>query len=367
MNKKSEVRAVVLAAGAGTRLDPLTRRVPKPLVAVANRPVMEYTLRLLKRHGINKVAANLFHLAELIPAYFDNLKGLDITINYVKEEKLSGDAGGVRACRKFLDGGTFVVIMGDVITDVDLSSLIERHRKSKAIVTIALKQVEDVKHFGVVALDEKGFVKAFQEKPQAEEAISNLASTGIYICEPEIFKHIPQDGQFGFGHNLFPKLLELGLPIQGVEVNCYWSDIGTIPAYRQACFDAISGKVELDLPGEVLDAKSELHGVKIEGDGHLLLGRNVVLGEGIVVKGNVVVGDNCMIGSGAKLEDSIVWSDSTLAANSVIKRAVVADGCHLRSFSRWADVVIAESLPGAPTAKTPRILGRSKSKRAFAS
>ena len=181
---KDATKALVLAAGVGTRLDPLTKSVPKPLVPVANRPVMEHVLRLLKRHGVNEVAANLHYMADKMPEYFNGVKDLGQKLHFVHEKELSGDAGGMRACKKFLKDSTFVVLMGDIITDIDITYIVQKHKRSGAIASIALKTVEDVQHFGVAKLDRDGRIIQFQEKPKLEEAISNLASTGIYVFEP---------------------------------------------------------------------------------------------------------------------------------------------------------------------------------------
>ncbi len=361
----ARVKAVVLAAGAGSRLAPLTSKIPKPMAPIANMPTIEHVLRLLKRHNINEVSANLHHFPDSIPNHFKKLADLDMSINYVVERALSGDAGGVRACRSFLGNDTFVVVMGDVITDIDISYLVAKHKSSGAIATIGLKEVKDVTQFGVVALDEKGFITAFQEKPKAEEAISNLASTGIYVLEPEVFDYFPSTGEFSFGKQLFKKLLETGAPLQGVQVDGYWSDIGTIPSYLRTSFDVLQGKVDLHLNQQILKKDSQIQN-DIQIDGTLLLGNGVVLGHGIKIKGNVIIGDNCMIGSGVILEDSIVWPGSTIAKDSLLRRTIVADNCHLRSFSRYIDTTIVE-LAHTSTNATPRILGRSKNKASLAS
>ncbi|MBX9721511.1 MAG: NDP-sugar synthase [Candidatus Obscuribacterales bacterium] len=363
--EKNGVKAVVLAAGAGSRLAPLTGKIPKPLAPIANLPTMEHVLRLLKKHNISEVSANLHHFPESIPNYFDKVRDLDMPINYVVEESLSGDAGGVRACKCFLSQDTFVVVMGDVITDIDISYLVAEHKRKGAIASIGLKQVEDVTQFGVVALDDNGFITAFQEKPKAAEAISNLASTGIYVLEPEVFNYFPETGEFSFGKQLFKKLLEIGAPLLGVEVDGYWSDIGTIPSYLKTSFDAIQGKVDLKLPQAVLTKESAAE-MGIECDGKLLLGSGVVLGQGIKIKGNAIIGNNCMIGSGVTLDNSIIWNGSTIAKDSMMVRSIVAENCHLRSYSRYFDSTIVE-LAQSNSNAVPRILGRAKSKTSLAS
>ena len=242
------MKAMVLAAGAGTRLDPLTLQLPKPLVPVVNIPVIDHTLNLLKRHGFDNVWANLHHLPDLMANHFEK-NNLPVKVNYLIEDELSGDAGGVRACRKNLDDSTLLVIMGDLLTNADLSYVVEQHKKNNSLATIALKAVEDVSQFGVAVIDKNGRIKEFQEKPAPKEAKSNLASTGIYILEPAVFDHMPITGNYGFGKQLFPDLVNKGLPVLGVEINSYWSDVGTFEQYRRANFDALDKKIELALPG----------------------------------------------------------------------------------------------------------------------
>ncbi|MBX9688091.1 MAG: nucleotidyltransferase family protein, partial [Candidatus Obscuribacterales bacterium] len=168
------MKAMVLAAGVGSRLDPLTSQVPKPLVPVANRPVMEHILRLLKKHGFEDVVSNLHYLPEKIRAYFADGRALGLNIDFRLESELSGDAGGVRACRDFFGQDTFIVLMGDLLTDADLSRIYAEHKRKGALATIATKQVADVSQFGVILADEDGFIRGFQEKPKAQEALSNF-------------------------------------------------------------------------------------------------------------------------------------------------------------------------------------------------
>lgn len=318
MNNDCHVRAMILAAGAGSRLDPLTKLLPKPLVPIGNRPVMEHVLRLLQKHGINEVAANLYHLAEKIPpslSFYD--------VHYVTEPALSGDAGGLRACKSFFEAGTFVVLMGDIVTDINLTDLIKEHKRSGAIATIALQEVENVEQFGIVELDQDGFITGFKEKPKASETNSRLASIGIYVFEPEIFEHIPESGIYMFGKQLFPKLLQKGLPINGVRLEGYWSDIGTLESYKRTTFDALDGLIHSGLGTKSGSSLDLARGVQRSVSGALLVGKNVTIGPNVEFIGHVVIGDNCTIESGACLIDSMVWSDSTVGAGSYVYDCVL--------------------------------------------
>jgi NDP-sugar pyrophosphorylase family protein len=341
-----ELKAMVLAAGVGSRLDPLTRQVVKPLVPFVNRPVMEHILALLKRHNISEVISNLHHLPDQIPAYFGNGESTGMNILFRKEEKLSGDAGGVRFCRDFLGDGTFLVIMGDLITDADLSYVVEQHRAKGAIATIALQRVADVRHFGVAVLDNDCFIKGFQEKPKPEEAISDLASTGIYVLEPEVFEYIPKTGEFGFGRQLFPSLVQKGLPVLGVQVFGYWSDIGTIENYRASSFDALNGLIDLELPGTPFENGWLGEGSKIaedcQIDGMVMIGKNCVVESGVQLRGHVIIGDDCKVEKGTRIEESIIWSGCSIGAGSDIRETVIGCGCAVPPRTSYTNHVTIE-------------------------
>ncbi len=328
---KSYLKAMVLAAGVGTRLDPLTAQLPKPLVPIANKPVMEYILRLLADHGFTQIAVNLHHLPELIENHFGDGSAFDVKLNYLLEIYLSGDAGGVRACREFLQEDTFLVIMGDLLTNVDLSYLLAQHKKKGALATIALKPVEDVSQFGVAVLDENGWIKEFQEKPARHEVRSNLVSTGIYIFEPDVFHFIPKGGPYGFGKQLFPELVKQQKPVLGVPIEDYWSDVGTFDQYRQANFDALSGKIDTNLTG-----------VQTLPDGQLLLGNNSVVKPGAKISGSVIIGNDCVVEEGAVIEDTIIWSGSHIGSRAQIKKSVIGLASHIESGKELNEVAFAK-------------------------
>jgi mannose-1-phosphate guanylyltransferase/phosphomannomutase len=325
------MKAVVLAAGVGSRLDPLTTQMPKPMVPVANRPVMEHILNLLKRHGVKQVYSNLHHLPEKLVEYFGDGSRLGFNIHFYTEPVLTGDAGGVRAMKQNLMDDTFIVLMGDLMTDADIASIVAAHRKKGALATIGLKRVDDVTQFGVAMLNKEGFITGFQEKPAQHEALSDLASTGIYVLEPEVFKHIPDEGTYGFGRQLFPSLLQKGLPVLGYEIHGYWSDVGTIKQYKQANFDALDGTIALDIDGRKTAYGWMGEGSSIAPDckikGTLLLGKNSRIAGGVTINGRVVIGDNCVIEEGAVLEDTVIWSDCHVEPNAKVKNCVIGCNC----------------------------------------
>lgn len=350
------MKAMVLAAGVGSRLDPLTSQVPKPLVPIANTPVMEHILSLLAKHGFTDVAANLHYLPNKITKYFDDsrLNKLNLKMHFNLEETLTGDAGGVRSCRQFLSDGTFIVLMGDLLTDADLTHIITEHKRKKALATIGIKKVEDVSHFGVVLTDKDGFITGFQEKPQPHEALSNLASTGIYILEPEVFNHMPQEGTFGFGRQLFPKLVESGLPVLGVEILSYWSDVGTIEQYRNSNFDVLEGKVDIPLTGQKIEKRNGLtlwlsEGATYEDDslfnGKIMLGKDCKIGPGVQLNGRVIIGDNVEVEAGAQIEDSVIWSNARIQSKASLCDCIIGSDCVVQNGSKFIEVARVAHVP----------------------
>ncbi|MBX9691423.1 MAG: NDP-sugar synthase [Cyanobacteria bacterium] len=330
------MKAMVLAAGVGSRLDPLTSLIPKPLVPVANVPIMDHIIHLLARHGFNDLIANLHYKSEMIlDRYYDAGKfGVSLTFKY--EEELTGDAGGVRACKDFFGDETFIVLMGDLLTDCDLTRLLSEHKAKNAIATIAVKKVPDVEHFGVVLQNKDGFITGFQEKPKKEEALSNMASAGIYVLEPKLFDIIPTTGTYGFGRQLFPLLVEKGEPLLAVDIDTYWSDIGTISQYRQSNLDVLQGKIDLPFAGTAVregvwtcEGANMADNVTI--NGKLLLGRNSSIGAGTQIHGSVVIGDNCKIAENVVLRNSVIWSESEIGRGATISDSVIGLNSHIPS------------------------------------
>jgi NDP-sugar pyrophosphorylase family protein len=310
---------------------------------------MQHLLMLLKRHEFADVCANVHYLPDQIKNYFGDGSRLGINLHFLEEKELTGDAGGVRACRDFLSGTTFVVLMGDLLTDADLTAIIAQHKKKKALASIGLKRVKDVSHFGIAVLNKEGLITAFQEKPQPEEAKSDLASTGIYILEPEVFKYIPEKGSYGFGRQLFPALVEKGFPVLGVEIDGYWSDVGTLAQYRQANFDALADLVHLDVPGHVKMSPDHPNqkvwleeGAIIEPnaviDGPALIGKNSVIHSGAHLSGSVVIGENCVIHEGAKIQNSILWAGAKVKSKAEITDTILGKDVQIEAGKVYTGV-----------------------------
>ena len=333
-----DVKAMIMAAGVGSRLEPLTKSVPKPLVPVANKPVMDILFENLSELGIKDVICNTYYLAEqIIDRYKSN--DLGINFNYVKEETLSGTAGGVKKCQYFFDkDSTFVVLSADGLSNADLKHGIEVHKKSGAIATIGIKQIpmEDVQHFGVVVTDEKGFITEFQEKPTVEEAKSNFINTGIYIFDYKIFDYIPENTFYDFAKNVFPKLL-VEHAINTFEVKEYWSDIGTIAQYIQSMQDLFDGKCYFK------------HAPIIrQNNGAYIADYSSKISDSTIFRGNSTIGRNCTIGKNCEIENCIIWDNVEIADGVKLSECVIASNCvietNLTSQIVGANEIIAQKV-----------------------
>src|ERR1700677_44724 len=242
------MKGVLMAGGEGSRLRPLTSRRPKPLAPVAGKPVMEHIIALLRRHGITEIVATLHYLADEVESYFDSGADFGVTMEYVVEDTPLGTAGAVKMADKLLAGETFIVISGDALTDIDLTALIEHHKREENDVTIALQRVTNPLEFGVVVTDENGRITRFLENPSWGEVFSDTINTGIYVLEPEVFAYMEPGKNYDFSKDIFPLLLRDGKRLGGHVISDYWADVGNLQQYQQANYDALSGAVRTERP-----------------------------------------------------------------------------------------------------------------------
>src|SRR5687767_2106614 len=238
-----------MAGGEGTRLRPLTSNQPKPMMPIANRPMMEHIVELLKEHGFEDIVVTVAFLANTIRNYFGDGSEFGVRMVYATEETPLGTAGSVRNAMDELRDERFLVISGDVLTDVDLSAIVRFHEEKGALATIGLKSMENPLEFGIVITDESGRIERFLEKPTWGQVFSDTINTGIYVLEPEIFESIPEGVAVDFSGEVFPQLLEAGEPLYGYVAEGYWEDVGTLEAYVRAHQDVVDRKVEVDVPG----------------------------------------------------------------------------------------------------------------------
>ena len=312
------MRGMILAGGLSTRLYPLTLDVPKPLVPVVDRPVVDHIIDYLASHGVDDIVINVHYFAEAIESYIGDGGKWSVAIAYLHEPQLMGSAGAVKQVEaRFKD--TFVVIGCDDVTDVDLSAAVRFHRQNRAEATIVLAEADDVSQFGVVVVDDDGRILEFQEKPSPGTERSKLVNTGIYIFEPALLARIPADTFFDFGKQVFPGLLAAGARFYGMRQSAYWCDIGTPREYRRGHFDALQGRVRLrPRDGAVVD-------------------KGVLLGPGSFVDPTARVIAPACIGAGARVEAgaiverSILWDNVVVEAGAVVRDAVLGEGSRVMS------------------------------------
>ena len=322
------LKAYVMAAGLGTRLYPLTGRTSKPMVPILNRPVMEHLLHLLRRHGVTEMAANLHYHPDKIRNYFGDGSAFGVELRYNLEHLLLGTAGGASAFRDFFAGDTFVVVSGDGLTDIDLSAFIAAHRENGGIATLAVKQVDDPSLYGVVVHDDAGRIVAFQEKPPASEALSDLCNCGIYAFEPAIFDYVAPDSFVDWAKDVFPALLAADAPFHCWRLETYWNDVGNIEQYRIGNFDALHGRVSVQVPGREIAPRVWVgQGTDIEEDVRIeppvLLGAGCLVEAGAELIGPLIIGDGCVVERGAVLEGVIHWDGAKAGQNSHLAGSIL--------------------------------------------
>ena len=337
------MKAMILAAGKGTRVQPITHTIPKPMIPILQKPVMEFLLELLRQHGFTEVMVNVSHLAEEIENYFRDGQRFGVEIAYsfegrIEDGELIGDAlgsaGGLKKIQnfqKFFDD-TFVVLCGDALIDLNLSEAVRKHRQSGALATIITKRVpkEKVSSYGVVVTDDDGRVKAFQEKPGVEEALSDEINTGIYLFEPEIFEHIPDGVSYDIGSQLFPKLVEKGLPFYALPMDFEWVDIGKVPDYWHAIRSVLQGDIrQVSIPGKQVrpgiytGLNMAANWDKIEVEGPVYVGGMTKIEDGARIIGPAMIGPSCHICAGATIDNSIIFDYSRIGAGVTLAEKLV--------------------------------------------
>ena len=304
------MKAMLLAAGRGTGLRPLTDAMPKPMVPVLDRPLMAHVVDLCRRQGFGELIANLHYLPDAIRGHFGD------ALEYRYEEALLGTAGGVRNARDFFGDEPIVVISGGVLTDVDLTKLVERHRSTGGVATLTVKQVDDAREHGFVLHGADGRVSAFQENPHPDEALSNLRNCGIYCFDRAIFDYFPDSEFVDWANDVFPILLENDVPFYVHEIDGYWNDVGSPAALRAGTFDALTGAVQIEVPESApLPGDADV-------DGDVWIGQDCRLGSRVSLIGPVVIGQRATIGDRVALRDSIVLSGTDVADDQVVIGAI---------------------------------------------
>jgi len=353
------LKAMVLAAGKGTRLFPLTGEIPKPMAPVVGKPIIQHIFELLAQTGLEEVHVNVHYLADIILGAYANTTSVDgMKVCMTREEELMGTAGSVKRIAERFDD-TFVVIMGDALTDVDVREVVAFHKERGALATLALMRVEDTSQYGVVELDHGQNIVSFQEKPHPNEAISNLANTGIYVLEPEVLTYIPENTVFDFAKDVFPLLIESGEKLAGYEGSFYWSDVGTLEAYRTAQHDALSGKVRLKIPGEQyaeglwIERGAQIHPTAAI-KGRVVFRQDAVIGREVTLIGDVTVGSECWVRSGATIKESILLPGSYVGDGAYLEGCIVGHGYDVRAGEQIRGGALIRQTASGSTAQRNR-------------
>ncbi len=366
------MKAMILAAGKGTRVRPLTNEMPKPMIPIIGKPVMEYLIEELERHGFDEIMINVSHLPEKIESYFGNGERLGVEIGYSFEGHIEdgeiqseavGSAGGIKRIQEF--GGffddTFLVVCGDALIDLDLTRAVREHWKSGAVASICTLSVEPqaVSDYGVVVSDETGQITSFQEKPSIDDALSNQVNTGIYIFEPQVLDLIPTGQTYDIGSDLFPKIVKKGLKFQAINIPFNWIDIGRISDYWNANQKIMNGELRtIPMPGKQvkpgvwvgLNTHVDWDNCDIQGPVYIGSGTRVEAGATIV--GPTWIGHGCHIRGSAKISKSIIFEYTRIGSASVVENSVAfgrffvdKDGQSFESESMHLDWVTDSRIP----------------------
>ena len=330
------MKAIIMAGGFGTRLRPLTMNIPKPMVPVVNKPMMEHIVRLLKDNGFDNLLVMLYYEPEIIINHFGDGTAFGVAIEYLRPQADLGTAGCIKFAERRLDD-TFLVISGDLLTDFSLKSVLTAHRKKKAMATLVLTRVANPLEYGVVIVNDDNRIQRFLEKPSWGEVFSDTINTGIYMLEPSVLKYIPEGRSFDFSKNLFPLLLSKEEPMYGHIAKGYWRDVGDLSEYRQAHYDVLEERINIELAGKHhrwppegeawIGNKTKID-PKAICEGRVLIGEDCVIEEGVRLT-NCVLGPRSVVHAGAELNGCVMWSDVEVGVEARITEAVVCARCKI--------------------------------------
>jgi mannose-1-phosphate guanylyltransferase/phosphomannomutase len=324
------MKAVILAGGEGTRLRPLTSNQPKPMMPLVNKPMLEHVVTLLAQHGFDDIVVTVAYLANQIRNYFGDGSDFGVRMRYATDESPLGTAGSVRNASEELED-TFLVVSGDVLTDIDLTELVKAHRESEAAASIALKRVDDPLEFGIVITRPDGSIERFLEKPTWGQVFSDTINTGIYVLEPSILELIPEGEVVDFAGDVFPQALARGMKLYGHIAEGYWEDVGTTEAYLRAHADVLDGRVHVEIGGFQL------------GDG-VWLGEGAEVDPDARVEGPVVIGDNSRIEAGARVSQyTVLGTDVVVKSDAFLERSICHDHVYVGRSARLRGATVGRS------------------------
>ncbi|WUH95113.1 mannose-1-phosphate guanyltransferase [Streptomyces sp. NBC_00433] len=336
------MKAVVMAGGEGTRLRPMTSSMPKPLLPVVNRPIMQHVLTLLKRHGLTETVVTVQFLASLVKNYFGDGEEFGMELSYANEEKPLGTAGSVKNAEDALKDDSFLVISGDALTDFDLTELIAFHKQKGGLVTVCLTRVPNPLEFGITIVDDEGRVERFLEKPTWGQVFSDTVNTGIYVMEPEVFNYVEADVPVDWSGDVFPQLMKEGKPIYGFIAEGYWEDVGTHESYVKAQADVLEGKVDVDIDGfEIAPGVWVAEGAEVHPDailrGPLFIGDYAKVEAGAEIREHSVIGSNVVVKSGAFLHKAVVHDNVYIGPQTNLRGCVIGKNTDVMRAARIDD------------------------------
>lgn len=327
------MKALFLAGGIGTRLKPLTDNLPKPMVPMMVKPLLERNMLKLKDSGVDEIIISTCYKPQKFEEYFDDGSKFGIKIQYICEDTPLGTGGAIKNTQSFFDE-TFIVFNSDILSNINITDMIKFHKQKSAAVTIAVTQVENPSAYGVIEYNQNCYAESFTEKPKMSEIKSNYINAGIYIFEPYVLKEIPSCRVVSVERETYPLLLQKGYPIAVYKSNAYWMDIGTLEKYTEAHRDILSGKCQLpEYKAGNQNTYISLNtmvqpSVKIISP--VYIGENVKIGTFSTIGPNAVIGNNCRVGTGCLIENSILWDHVKVESGSVVADTILTSNCSLK-------------------------------------
>jgi mannose-1-phosphate guanylyltransferase len=346
-NKLQNIKAVILVGGPGTRLQPLTDSMPKSLVPVLNKPFIEHTFAYLKYYGVEDIILTLSYLPETIMDYFGDGSRAGVNLSYYIEKEPLGTAGAVKNAEERLDN-TFVVLNGDIFSDINLADVVAYHRMNSAVTTISLKWVDDPSAFGVVETDDTGRVRRFIEKPPTDEATTNWINAGIYVLEPDVLKYVPTGTHYMVERGLFPYLVESSERVFGYPFKGYWMDTGTLEYYHSLNCDLLLSKAGSPLCGN-LDVNQVYYDTDVDADSSARITPPAIIGQGCrigawaTITGPVVIGPGSVLEEGVSVENAVIWDNVKIGAGTRLNRCIISSSTEIPPDSNIAYCAITRS------------------------
>ncbi len=339
------MKALFLAGGFGKRLRPITNYLPKPMVPVMGKPLLERNIERLKRYGVDEIVLSTCYKPKIIERYFGDGSRLGVKISYLCEDVPLGTAGAIKNAQDFFND-TFLVFNADILSDIDISDMIRFHREKGALATIAAVQVDNPQDYGVIEHDEQGYITAFKEKPKPHESSSNLINAGIYIFEPQILDEIPGGRPVSVEREIYPLLLRKGYRMAVYNKCSYWLDLGTPEKYFKAHRDILEGLLQIgniDFRRNMkYISKTARISAGVEVIGPAYIGDNVEIGPGSVIGPCAVLCDSSSIGQGARIVRSVIWDNVRIESGATIINSVILSNCRIDRNSRKLNAVLAQ-------------------------